>query len=74
MLAVLLLIVLAGCSTAPAQPLSFNPAPWSDGEVSTYDLKDHNAAPIGAVAWIWRAGPGDGEWAQGYELNISGRS
>ena len=53
----LVLIALAGCSAPAAQPLSFNPAPWSDGEVSTYDLQDRNGAPLGTAAWTWRAGP-----------------
>ena len=69
----LLLIALAGCSAPTAQPLNFNPAPWNDGEVSTYDLHDRNGAPLGTAAWTWRAGPGSGEWTQGYELNLSGR-
>ena len=70
----LALIVLCGCSAPAAQPLIFNPAPWRDGEVSTYDLKDRNGAPIGTAAWTWREDPGSGQWIQGYELDINGRS
>jgi uncharacterized membrane protein YhfC len=73
LIAGLLLIALAGCSAPAAQPLNFNPAPWNDGEVSTYDLRDRNGAPLGTAAWTWRAGPSSGEWTQGYELNLGGR-
>ena len=69
----LVLIALTGCSASPAQPFSFNPAPWSDGEASTYDLRDRNGATIGTAAWIWHAGPGTDQWTQEYELNLSGR-
>jgi uncharacterized membrane protein YhfC len=70
----LALITLSGCSAPAAQPLSFNPAPWSDGEVSTYDLRDRNAASIGTATWTWREDPGSGQWIQGYALDINGRS
>ena len=73
LIAGLVLIALAGCSAPKAQPLSFNPAPWHDGEVSTYDLRDRNGAPIGTAAWTWHAGPGADQWTQEYELNLSGR-
>jgi len=69
----LALIVLCGCSAPAAQPLSFNPAPWREGEASTYDLRDRSGAAIGTAAWIWHAGPGAGQWTQEYELNLSGR-
>jgi uncharacterized membrane protein YhfC len=70
----LLLITLTACSAAPAQPLQFNPAPRRAGEVSMYDLKDRNGAPLGTAVWTWQEGPGRGEWTQGYELSINGRS
>ncbi len=69
----LLLVVLIGCSGPAPQPLTFNPAPWSDGEVSAYDLKDKNGTPAGTASWMWRRGPAAGQWTQGYELNVSGR-
>ena len=69
----ILLILFAGCGGPVAQPLVFNPAPWSDGEVNTYDLKDRNGAPIGTASWTWQEGPDRGQWTQGYELDINGR-
>ncbi len=54
----ILLILFAGCGGPAAQPLVFNPAPWSAGEVSTYDLKDRNGAPIGTASWTWQEDPG----------------
>ncbi len=68
-----LLIILAGCGGPSAQPLNFNPAPWRDGEVSTYDLKDRNGAPIGTAVVDVAERSRSGQWTQGYELNISGR-
>ena len=69
----LIIVLLSGCAAPVAQPLSFDPAPWRDGEVSTYDLKDRNGAPLGTASWTWRSGPGAGQWTQGYELDINGR-
>jgi len=66
-------LVLAGCGGPAVQPLTFNPAPWRDGEVSTYDLKDRNGAAIGTASWTWQEGPVAGQWTQAYEMNINGR-
>jgi len=68
-----LLVLFAGCGGPAAQPLVFNPAPWSNGEVSTYDLKDRNGAPIGTASWTWQQDAGNGHWTQGYDLNINGQ-
>ena len=68
----LLLAILAGCSAAAAQPLAFGPAPWSDGEVSTYDVLAKDGSPAGTASWTWRR---DAQgWVQTYELAIGGRS
>ncbi len=71
------LILLAACAgsptAGPAQPLSFNPAPWSDGEVSTYDLRSSSGALLGTEVWTWQRGPEGEQWTQSYELNVSGR-
>ena len=73
-------LVLTGCSRPPVQPLSFNPAPWADGETTSYELQDQNGAPIGTALWTWRkdtagkpstAGRG---WSQSYQLDMPGRS
>ncbi len=69
----LFVAILAGCGGPAPQPLTFNPAPWSDGEVSAYDLKDKNGAAAGTASWTWRRGPDAGQWTQGYELNTGSR-
>lgn len=69
----LLLVVLIGCGGPAPRPLTFAAAPWSDGETSTYDLKDRTGTPIGTAIWTWRRGPAAGQWTQGYELTIGSR-
>ena len=69
--AVLLIVFLTACAGPPAQPLAFNPAPWSDGEVSTYDVRDKAGTLVGTATWSWQRSP-EG-WSQAYELNLSGR-
>ncbi len=63
-------LLLAACG-APVAPLTFYPAPWQDGEVSTYVVRDANGAELGAAQWTWRRTT-DG-WTQAYEMNLAGR-
>ena len=65
-------LVLTGCSRPPAQPLKFNPAPWADGETTSYELQDQSGAPIGTALWTWRKDAAG--WSQSYQLDMPGRS
>ena len=67
----MLLALLSACASKPAQPLTFNPAPWSDGEISTYDVLDKAGTLLGTASWSWQRSP-EG-WTQAYELNLGGR-
>lgn len=66
------ILLLVGCSGPAVQPLAFNAAPWQDGEVSTYVVRDANGAMLGAAQWTWRRT--DEGWVQAYELNLAGRT
>ena len=72
LLAGLILLLLAACGGPAAQPPTFSPAPWSDGEVSSYDVINRDGAPLGTASWTWRRSP-EG-WAQAYELSLAGRA
>ena len=72
LLAGLVLLLLAACGGPAAQPLAFTPPPWSDGEVSSYDVIGRDAAPLGAASWTWRSAPAG--WRQAYELSLAGRA
>lgn len=67
----IVLVLLVGCGGPAVQPLVFNPAPWQDGEVTGYVVRDANGAELGAAQWTWRR-TADG-WTQAYELNLAGR-
>jgi len=67
----MLLVLLSACAGPPPQPLAFNPAPWSDGEISTYDVLDKAGTLLGTASWTWQHSP-EG-WTQAYELKLSGR-
>jgi len=72
LLAGLLILLLTACNGPATQPLVFAPAPWSDGEVSSYDVIGRDGAPLGTASWTWRRSP-EG-WTQAYELNLAGRA
>ena len=72
LLAGLVLLLLVACGGPAAQPLAFTPPPWSDGEVSSYDVIGRDAAPLGAASWTWRSAPAG--WRQAYELSLAGRA
>lgn len=67
------LVFLAGCSgnTLATQPLSFKTAPWTDGEVSTYDVLGKDGKQAGTATWTWHQVQNG--WTQAYELNMAGR-
>jgi uncharacterized membrane protein YhfC len=67
----MLLVLLSACAGPPAQPLAFTSAPWSDGEISTYDVLDKAGTLLGTASWSWQRSP-EG-WTQAYELNLGGR-
>ena len=71
LLAGLLIVLLAGCSGPAAQPLAFNPAPWTAGEVSEYVLLDRSGAQIGTATWKWSRSSAD--WLQEYTTTVNGR-
>ncbi|MCX6029031.1 MAG: YhfC family glutamic-type intramembrane protease [Chloroflexi bacterium] len=73
LMAGIILVILTGCAGPAPQPLTFQSAPWSDGEVNAYDLKDKNGAAAGTAAWTWRRGPDAWQWTQEYELKLGGR-
>ncbi|HEY3359125.1 MAG TPA: YhfC family glutamic-type intramembrane protease [Polyangia bacterium] len=63
--ALLAAVVLAGCGATPSAPPRLT-APWSDGEVTTYDLLDRRGAVVGAATWtVARA---DGGWRLVHEM------
>jgi uncharacterized membrane protein YhfC len=64
-------LFLSACAGPPPQPLTFNSAPWSDGEVSTYDVRGGDGSLAGTASWTWQRSP-EG-WTQAYELNLGGR-
>ena len=68
----LIILLLTACSGPAAQPLHFNSAPWTDGEVSVYDVIGRDGTSLGTASWSWRRGA-EG-WIQGYELILSGRT
>jgi uncharacterized membrane protein YhfC len=72
LLAGLMILLLTACSGPAAQPLTFAPAPWSDGEVSSYDVTSRDGAPMGTASWTWRRSP-EG-WTQACELSLAGRA
>lgn len=63
-------MLLAGCAQATPQPLLFGPAPWPDGEQSTYTLTDRNGQQIGSARYTLTSipatngndGGSDGAW------------
>jgi len=69
--ALVVCLFLSACAGPAPQPLTFNPAPWSDGEISTYDVRDKAGALVGTASWSWQRSP-EG-WVQAYELNLGGR-
>ncbi len=71
-LSILLLAVLsvAAC-TAPAAPLQFHAAPWSDGETTTYDILSGNGATAGSATWTWKRTP-EG-WSQTHSTTLGGQ-
>lgn len=68
-----LLAALTACGGAQLEPLAFNSAPWADGEVSSYALKDAAGAALGTASWTWGRGADGETWTQSYELTIGGR-
>ena len=71
LLAGVLMVLLAACGGPAAQPLAFNPAPWTAGEVSEYVLLDSSGAQIGAATWTWSRSSAD--WLQEYTTTVNGR-
>ena len=53
LLAGLVLLLLAACGGPAVQPLTFSPAPWSDGEVNSYDVIGRDGAHADEVSgWV----------------------
>ncbi|MBM4459690.1 MAG: YhfC family intramembrane metalloprotease [Chloroflexi bacterium] len=65
------LMLLVGCGPA-GQPFKFDTPPWSDGEVTVYDVLSREGATLGSTRWSWSRGA-DGVWTQAYELTMTGR-
>ena len=52
----LVLILLAACGQPEITPLRVQPAPWADGEVSTYQITDIENKPAGTATITFTAG------------------
>lgn len=63
-------VLLAGCGGAPVQPLAFNPAPWTVGEISDYVLLDSSGTQIGTATWQWQRS--SAYWQQNYVVTVNG--
>ena len=68
------LLIFAGCGRPEPQPLSFNDAPWKNGEASFYDITDINGKYAGTILYSLHSDgvrvPGN--WLVQREINAQG--
>lgn len=69
---IVLTFVLGACGPGEIQPLTFQPAVWSDGEVSEYSVTDVNGNYAGTLRFDIVRGDGEDAWHIRREIAAQG--